>query len=298
MEAIPVSTKTIIATSNLYVDIRSVFEKIEPGVVKNQEVTLLTLYFQNNIRGDTTCFKKTPKKCFRNAVNAVVRVQDGKLINFKLSKNGKFQLTGCKNEKHAILAVAFFIESLFQYCPEAVTIEPKPVSPRTDEVWVAFHTVMTNIDFSLGFCVDRQKLDHVLNEETPFHSLLETSFGYTGVNIKFQVESPWWKQKAPVLRIPVESLRTADEKETPSPRPWITSMETLENYLDLTPENKQKKRYNTFLVFHSGNVIMSGMMRSTMEPHYLMFMDLIRQCRPKIEEKICLPEDTEKDASS
>ena len=43
---------------------------------------------------------------------------------------------------------------------------------------------MRNIDFSLGFYVNREELDSYINEETEYTSLLETSFGYTGVNIK------------------------------------------------------------------------------------------------------------------
>ena len=48
---------------------------------------------------------------------------------------------------------------------------------------------MRNIDFGLNFYVDREKLDEYFNTCTDYHSLLETSFGYTGVNIKIPISN-------------------------------------------------------------------------------------------------------------
>lgn len=269
METVPVSTKTIIATSNLQFDIVRVFERLPlDGRVGHVQIKLL--YYQNQTRGDDTLLKKKNKKCFRNAVNVIIQVDENKNVNFKLSKNGKFQLTGCKNEKHAIDAVAFFIQQLFRHCRDHVTL-----APAACEVVVYFQTVMTNIDFSLGFCVDRQKLDHLLNQETPFHSLLETSFGYTGVNIKFPLSMPWWKLDVPVVRMSV-----LDDLA------WTLHHKSMDSVGSLTSEQQTKKKYNTFLVFHSGNVIMSGMTKETMRDHFDCFHGMIRQWRDQIEEKL------------
>lgn len=262
MDSIPVSTKTIIATSNLQLDIVQIFEHLPV------DDRILLLYYQNQTRGDDSLLKKKNKKCFRNAVNVILQVEANKNVNFKLSKNGKFQLTGCKNEDHAIQAVAYFIQQLWVHCRQHVVI---PVQ----EIRVYFQTVMTNIDFSLGFCVDRQKLDHLLNQRTPFHSLLETSFGYTGVNIKFPLELPWWKLPVPVMRMLPETSTS-----------WKLTHEILESMATLTPDQKNKKKYNTFLVFHSGNVIMSGMTKTTMQVHYDQFHALTREWRDEMEEKL------------
>jgi TATA-box binding protein (TBP) (component of TFIID and TFIIIB) len=51
---------------------------------------------------------------------------------------------------------------------------------------------------------------------------------------------------------------------------------------------KKKGRYNTFLVFHSGKVIMSGMFLETMEKDYNHFIDLMKEWEPTIKEKILL----------
>ena len=282
MESVPVSTKTIIATSNLKFDIVHIFETFPLG----DRVRLL--YYQNQTRGDDSLLKKKNKKCFRNAVNVILQVDTHKTVNFKLTKNGKFQLTGCKNEDHAIQSVAFFIQQLFEHCRPYLTL-----SETTREVVVYFQTVMTNIDFSLGFCVDRQKLDHMLNQRTPFHSLLETSFGYTGVNIKFPLDMPWWKLPVPVLRMNHDDMNhhnkdtaTGGSSSSTSSTGWRLQHEVLESIATLTSEQRNKKKYNTFLVFHSGNVIMSGMTKPTMHAHYDRFQAMMKEWRGDIEEKL------------
>jgi len=269
MESVPVSTKTIIATSNLQFDIIHVFEKL-PLEGRAGNVFIKLLYYQNQTRGDDSLLKKKNKKCFRNAVNVIMQVEENKNVNFKLSKNGKFQLTGCKNENHAVQSVAFFIQQLFRHCREHIT-----VTQGATEVLVYFQTVMTNIDFSLGFCVDRQKLDHLLNQKTPFHSLLETSFGYTGVNIKFPLVRPWWKLDVPVVHLSLEGDFS-----------WTLDYKSMDSVGTFTNEQRAKKKYNTFLVFHSGNVIMSGMTKETMTDHFDCFRGMIRDWRGEIEEKL------------
>jgi hypothetical protein len=55
---------------------------------------------------------------------------------------------------------------------------------------------------------------------------------------------------------------------------------------EIPQDKKQKKKYNTFLVFHSGNIIMSGMMRETMKRDFDIFIKLLMEWKPYIEEKI------------
>ena len=47
-----------------------------------------------------------------------------------------------------------------------------------------------------------------------------------------------------------------------------------------------KKRWNTFLVFHSGNVIMSGLGKCYMKDHFDTFVKIIKSSRKEIEEKL------------
>jgi hypothetical protein len=121
-DTIPVSTKTVIATTNWNVDIKKLFKflpitpyhvlpkkrgrkkKVEM-VDLNKDVpngSIVTLKYQETpkhekeIRGVEVKHKKGSdlKGYFRNSVTVVMKVDD-KLLNFKISKNGKFQITGC-----------------------------------------------------------------------------------------------------------------------------------------------------------------------------------------------------------
>lgn len=272
MDNIKVSTKTIIAVSNLNLDIQRIFTSFPIGV-HEKNITIQTIYYGTDRRG-IIVEKKKKKKSFRNAVNLIAYISNNntqKKINFKVSKNGKFQLTGCKSEENAIEIISYFINKLYLCCKDAVLIT------KGNFIKVYFQTVMTNIDFSIGFFINRQKLDELMNKDTSYHSLLETSCGYTGVNIKFLLNTKWWE-----IEVPVIECKNINE----SVLHWDKSYEPLNTVTNISQEIKHKKKYNTFLVFHSGNIIMSGIMRETMEKHYQIFIDLLHKWKPLIEEKI------------
>ena len=204
-----VSTKTIIAMTNLTLNIQNLFyylpitdyivvpkrrgrkkksEKIDP----NKEIcsgSIITLEYEDKLRGVdlkkkvVKSEKKRGKMYFRNSVT-VVMAMDKKTINFKVSRNGKFQITGCQSDEHAEQAVRYFWNIIQE-------------STQEDDIYdfssgecleVLFIPAMRNIDFSLSFLVDREKLSRYINLNTPYHAMLESSFGYTGVNIKFPVK--------------------------------------------------------------------------------------------------------------
>ena len=68
-------------------------------------------------------------------------------------------------------------------------------------------------------------------------------------------------------------------------------MVTYREYLDLLPEKEQtkklkKKRHTTFLIFHSGKIIVSGLSDDFCRPVYYKFLELIRECYDEIEERL------------
>lgn len=270
---IKISTKTIIGTSNLGINIQKVFTNmpLDEGP-QTKQVNIRTIYYGVERRGMVCCEKKKKKKSFRNAINIIAELYNQKFINFKVSKNGKFQMTGCKSEQHAITIVSHFIQHLIETCRDCVTLA------KNNSILVFFQTVMTNIDFSIGFKINRQKLDEQMNKDTSYHSLLETSCGYTGVNIKFPLDMKWWELEVPVLY--------CSQMIENQPLEWKNTRESLCQMMDITSDKKTKKKYNTFLVFHSGNIIMSGMMRDTMKKDFDIFVNLLKIWRPVIEEKI------------
>jgi hypothetical protein len=193
---------------------------------------------------------------------------DHKFINFKVSKNGKFQYTGCKNEKHAQLCMKY----IYEYTRDTENI----IHVNGQYTQIMFVTVMTNINFNVGFCINREMLDEHINNYTKYYSLLETSFGYTGVNIKIPLEN---LNEMPITKISYKNAQ------------WIEEDFTYNQYFETLDEKekakeKAKVRYNTFLVFQSGNVILSSPHKNCMRETYHEFLDIIKSCKDKIEEKI------------
>jgi TATA-box binding protein (TBP) (component of TFIID and TFIIIB) len=58
----------------------------------------------------------------------------------------------------------------------------------------------------------------------------------------------------------------------------------------LSEKEQQKKikkdRYTTFLVFHSGKVIVSGITADITRPSYEYFLKIIQRCKNDIEERL------------
>ena len=135
---ITVSTKTIIGVSNLTIPISDLYQvlSVEKYVVipkkrgrqkkifredpnkDLEEGSIITLKYQDECRGVDLNAKKnkkkktlTKKKFFRNALTVVMKV-DNKLINFKISKNGKFQMTGVKYDEQAVKCIKYFWNKL------------------------------------------------------------------------------------------------------------------------------------------------------------------------------------------
>lgn len=297
---IKVSTKTFIVMTNIELNINNLFEAlpISDYIVvpkrrgrkkKNERAnpnkgmangSIITLEYENRLRGVDLKKKKeknknTKKKgnFFRNSVT-VVMIIDDKRINFKVSKNGKFQMTGCKYDEQAKKCIQY----IWKYIKNTKHIYT--FQKDQTKLQVMFIPAMRNIDFSLGFLVDREKLDAYFNLYTDYNSLLETSFGYTGVNLKIPI-------KRPVEELKVEKIKYNDKDDE-----WyVSEYVTYREYLDLLPlkeQNKKlkKQRHTTFLVFHSGKVILSGLSDDFCRPVYYEFLDLIRECFDEIEERL------------
>ena len=289
---IVVSTKTFIVKTNLVIDLKKLFDFIpitdyvilpkKRGRKKkmnfeesNKDVingSIITMKYENQVKGVDLKIRKSKKKkskWFRNSFTVVI-VIDYKPVNFKICQNGMFQITGAKFDSQA--------EDCIKFIWSIIKTEDKNIYSFSKGSFLEaiFIPAMRNIDFSLGFHVDREKLTKYMNSQTEFHSLLETSFGYTGVNIKFPIKDDIRDMK----------LKKISFKETTD-----ESYLTYGEYITELPEKEQikklkKNRYTTFLVFHSGKVIVSSITADVTRPAYNYFHDIIKRCRHEIEEKL------------
>jgi TATA-box binding protein (TBP) (component of TFIID and TFIIIB) len=271
LETVPVATRTIIADVNIQFDIETIFQKI-PFRVKlgNSPCVIVAMYYKNITKGDSCVFQH--RKCdtaFRNAVNIIFKIHN-QMINVKVSTHGNFQITGCKVKENCYTAICYFLELCKKYCPDVI------LSQSSDSVSVIFYTVMTNIVFSAGFHIDKQKLNNLVVQNPMFYNLYETNFGYTGMNLKIPLVDTW-------RNFPIKKYSFNGDLSN-----WIVSELCFDTYFqeNLKQKKKDKKRFNTFLVFHSGKIIMSGACEENMLEHYLYFKNFIREHRNEIEEKI------------
>lgn len=297
---IPVSTKTFIMMSNISINLDNLFnflpitkyvvipkkrgrrkKTVLPDPNKNiKEGSIITLQFGNKLRG--VLLKKKKKKegkstdYFRNSVT-VVMVAGNKNINFKIFKDGKFQMTGCKEDEHAEKCVKY-IWSLIKAQKNIYSFNTEEDS-KTNYFNILFIPAMRNIDFSLGFNIDREKLDEFFNQHY-YNSLLETSIGYTGVNIKL-------RSKKSILDLKIKKIEYENEKWS---EPKYVPYETYLNMLK--PKDRQKKldkdreRYNTFLIFHSGKCIVSSMCEEFARESYYEFLDIVKENYKFFEERL------------
>jgi len=290
---IKVSTKTFTATTNLNIQIDQLFHKLpithyevipkKRGRKKKGEQanpnkyielgSIVTVKHEGELRGVELKPKKPrpgkKKKWFRNSITIVIILD--KPVNFKICRNGTFQMTGCKTHEHAELCVKYIWQYMKEY-PDIYSFT------RGKGLEALFIPSMRNIDFDLGFFVDREKLNRYMCSQKEFHCLLETSFGYTGVNIKVPLTED-------ITTMKVKKL-TFDEEDT-----WNEKWITYQGYLDLlSSKDRDSKlnndRYNTFLVFHSGKVIMSGLTADFMRDVYYYFLAIIRESFASIEERL------------
>jgi hypothetical protein len=223
---------------------------------------------------------------FRNGMSLVMYV--GKLVTVKIPECGCIQLTGCVTNEHSEIFIKQLrtILSAYPQSPETyVTVGNINNSLELDfskettpiPLMASIQVVMTDIVFNIGFFINLQLLDQYMHYNTVFNSLFETSFGYTGVNIKlpFQLE----------LDKPcVKHLVITDNQVD-------THLITYNQHFSTLKQKDQKKmltkeRRNTFLVFHSGSVIMSGMTLDCMKPIFNQFIKQLYIARPQVEEHI------------
>ena len=219
-------------------------------------------------------FKMNKKKSngFRNALTVEIfmrmKGKSPKCVNMKISCNGKLQITGPQCTEDAVICV----QSVWRVLQ---TIKGPNIYKLDGDFTGIFETVMTNIDFNIGFKINRSELDHYMNHKTDHRSLFEHNFGYTGVNIKFQLK---------------KTLDHALLKMTKVGNDWIASYVTYNDYISKLPLKKRQKlnkpKYNTFLVFHSGQVIMSGKTKYYMKEPYHAFLDIVQKHRPLFEERL------------
>lgn len=283
---IDVSTCTILAKTNILFDNALIFKHLSPLAVEIDgqewmkqkeherdelmrannlcEGSILNIKMGDKFAGTQFERKKQSKGThFRNCISIKMVLKD-KDIHFKAFKNGTFKLTGCKNDSQAEKAVVEYIKILKKVEKDSRGLVLYTVDQEADPEFI-FKTVMINIRYKLGFEVNREKLDRLIegmsDDNVEFYSNFEPTIN-SSVNIKSPTTEKLKELKCIMLN---------GDKVIHATRPH-------ESYPD-----KKKYSEHTFLVFHSGVVIQSGNNYEEMEKKYNRFIDVVTSHRKEIE---------------
>lgn len=286
----PISTQTLIISTNLSIQCQTFFDALQcqplmPPPTGRARMLVCEqdglhdgaiVFAQYKTEHKGTAFKKISEKYFLNSVTIIMKIGQ-KFINIKVSNKGKLQVTGC-NERTTPLSILQHFWSALQVYPQTWTFQATtdPVLAGAPPVFSATVVpVMCNINFSIDFQINREMLNNVINTQTRHVSILEPSDGYVGVNIKIAVKDEALEDML------VDHYRMQGGVWTHSYTKFMTYLHTLS-----VKEQKKKmsKCYvNTFLVFYSGKVIMSGgISQRNRKRAYETFMEIIQQHRDRI----------------
>lgn len=291
-ESLKISTMTMVIATNWKLQINEAFnlfpivdyvvvpkkrgrKKKGPVLDPNKDIkpgSIICLEYSGKRRGPDLKPDKTKKngnregktKPFRNSISIVMRVGD-KYVNGKLSNNGKIQITGSKQLQHTIEFVDNIwklIRSLSSQGKMNCTLNEGHTVPKA-----VIKIVMTNIDYDIGYNIDRLKFDSFIkNNDTGFISIFHPCSAYSGVNVK-------WKSNDPIDNRMTELTWDDDGKMMKRRCPYDEYVSLLSEK-DRVKELKPKDQYHTFLVFYSGRVIQSGPSYQDMEKVRKIFVDM------------------------
>ncbi|AHA46072.1 hypothetical protein ISTM_174 [Insectomime virus] len=282
-----VSTKTVMAYTNVTFNLRNVFDGLPvveipeseykvrkktgiPNIktVKAPEGSIVSLRHGNEFRGIVTNPKaaenKTTKKYFLNQVTCIISIE-GKNLHIMIFR-GNFKIPGCRTEEQVKKAV----DILWNYIAsidESFELKEGETRPR-----FFLETVMTNVDFTFGFTIDRQVLNTVMNSEKYEDKVRISRFEpTTDTQVNIRIRSSLPKDFA----YEVMCFREGTKK-------WRYSIEheTENKYT----KRRKPKKHTTFMVFSSSKTIVSGKHKESMEAAFDTFYQIIMENRDVIED--------------
>ena len=258
---------------NETVKINTVIE--EPHLIEGTDIKEIKYYC-------TMCERYYPLKQmkktthFRNQVTVVLSVENV-LLHIMIFKSS-FKIAGCKKEDHAFESTMILWQDYIQPNVElwSITDTFKGEEPR-----FVFRFVMSNVGFGLNFFINRQKLNALMNSEQYSDKIFMSQYentSQTNVNIKMFSKQPD-DYSYDCITFPLNT----GGGNGPEKEPYF---ETLKDNPYKTSNASTKKKYITFIVFSSSNIILSGRYQKNMEKMYHFFVKEVIKNRGKIEEKI------------
>ena len=179
-------------------------------------------------------------------------------------------IQGCKKVEDAMEVVMILWEEYILKIPNSYSLLDDGVYHQPLFI---FSESMTNVKYKLGFYIDREKINSLMNKPKYNNYIYMSQFeatGHTGVNVKMYSNKPD-NMKYKTLVYNEDHFETVYVKN---------------NVYD----KKKKKRFNTFIVFSSSEIILSGKYYESMKESYNFFNSIIEKNKDQIKEVITQPE--------
>ena len=173
LDDVSVATHTFIAYTNINeLDLDLMFDEID---INN---FLTHMLYKKKEKGFKIGKKPNYTKIFLNCISLTFNKTEKK-VNLKLFRNGVIQLTGCKNFYHCKLGLSLFWDIIknINWCSKFEYLEAYLVS------------VMRNVNFNLGFLVDREKLGQYVIKKAGDRKITPLIGGFMGMQFLVEIDS-------------------------------------------------------------------------------------------------------------
>ena len=292
-ETLKTSTKTVMVYTNILFDLQQIFTLTPVTIVdipltkKKHKVdkkhivapygAVYSISTKKDFRGIDLRNKKDGKVVetksidyFLNQLTIVLSLERLNL-NIMMFKDS-LKIVGCKTTDDAIEAVMILWEEYIRPLDKYNVFQLKQ---GEKDARFLFKVVMRNVDFKLGFYVDRQSLNKLMNSSKYSDRVLMSQYEtteHTNVNIKMFSKKP--------NEFKYDCLIYSVGKNSSS------RFEKYPNNPYKNPRKKKKPNYITFIVFSSSEIILSGRYDEMMQERYEFFIREMFANKKLVEETI------------
>lgn len=275
------------------------YQSLKKG--KEPELTTRTRKRKNNLPPTP---QPVSKRNFLNCITMIVFV--GKKINIKLFKNGVFQLTGCKNIQHVMSCIDIIRSELLKTQTHNQVLRDEQQNKQNTaetndegegtskaaaktvaedcfsffnkekDLVVYIKSAMRNIDFALGFKINRtvfsQKLMELFNEDN--NIIVPDAVG-NKMDMKIKIRlSTQEIENLPVTKITYPAKQT----EVISYKQCVDIIEQHNKKL----ARKFKDKFISIFVFQNGKVLLSAADETVQETYFNWFIQVVQTLEKEI----------------
>lgn len=225
--------------------------------------------------------KKKRDKYFLNSITTIMYFNNekykDKLINLKITNTGRIQMTGCKEDELTISCIHTLI-NIMDDVKEWLGVDLYIMNntlysqiTNKEGVHIILYTVMKNKNINIGFKINREKLDSLVNKNyNDYISIFDGTTSGAGVNIKTKVKN--WEESLPIYTFYNKQVEKGE----------VNTEKVIKLFTKTAKHNENK--YHTFLCFKSGSCIHSGR-GEHMEKALEEFITILHKNRNEIEDK-------------